>query len=227
MEGEDEMGYKWSWNVIVRSFPLLLAGAGLTIRLTCIAVGMGILIGTFVGIGRVSKNKFIFTLSSIYVNFIRGTPLLVQLYLFYFGLPALLGFPIPPFPAAILSMSINSGAYVAEIVRAGIQSIDQGQMEAARSLGMTYHQAMKYVIIPQTFKRIIPPLGNEFIAMLKDSSIVSVIALEELVRKGYLVMGRTFRSFEVWTAVAFLFLFMTFPIAQLVNFAERRLKQND
>lgn len=221
------MDYTWSWSAIIQSLPMLLAGARLTIRLTCIAVGMGIIIGTFVGIGRISKNKLIYTLSSVYVHFIRGTPLLVQLYLFYFALPALLGFPIPPLPAAIISMSINSGAYVAEIVRAGIQSIDRGQMEAARSLGMTYQQGMRFIIIPQTFKRIVPPLGNEFIALLKDSSIVSVIALEELVRKGYIIMGRTFRSFEIWTAVAFLFLFMTLPITQLVNYAERRLKKID
>ncbi|NLW55144.1 MAG: amino acid ABC transporter permease [Firmicutes bacterium] len=221
------MKYVWSWKVIVQSFPMLLAGAGLTIRLTCIAVGMGILIGTFFGIGRVAKNRLIYGLSSVYVNFIRGTPLLVQLYLVYFGIPALIGTHIDPMLAAIITMSVNSGAYVAEIVRAGIQSISRGQMEAARSLGMTYGQAMTYVIIPQTFKRIIPPLGNEFIALLKDSSIVSVIALEELVRKGYLISGRTFRSFEIWTAVAFMFLFMTLPITQLVNYTERKLKKGD
>ncbi|NLY91448.1 MAG: amino acid ABC transporter permease [Firmicutes bacterium] len=220
------MDYSWDWSVVIRFLPVLLEGALLTLELTCIAVGMGILIGTFAGIGRVSKNKLIFSVSSIYVNFIRGTPMLVQLYLVYFGLPAYFG-PIPPKMAAIITLSVNSGAYVAEIVRAGIQSIDRGQLEAARSLGMTYSQAMRYVLIPQTFKRIIPPLGNEFIAMLKDSSIVSVIALEELVRKGSMIAGRTFRSFEIWTAVALLFLFMTFPITQLVNFAERRLKQND
>ena len=220
------MDYIWDWSVVVQFFPVLLEGAALTLELTCIAVSMGILIGTFVGIGRTSNNKIIYTLSAAYVNFIRGTPMLVQLYLVYFGLPAYFG-PIPPMIAAIITLSVNSGAYVAEIVRAGIQSIDRGQLEAARSLGMTYRQAMGYVLIPQTFKRIIPPLGNEFIAMLKDSSIVSVIALEELVRKGTMIAGRTFRSFEIWIAVALLFLFMTLPITQLVNYPERRLKQND
>jgi polar amino acid transport system permease protein len=220
------MDYTWDLSVIVRFFPVLLKGAALTLELTCIAVAIGILIGTFIGIGRVSKQIGIYTLSSAYVNFIRGTPMLVQLYLVYFGLPAYFG-PIPPRMAAIITLSVNSGAYVAEIVRAGIQSLDRGQLEAARSLGMTYPQAMRYVLIPQTFKRIVPPLGNEFIALLKDSSIVSVIALEELVRKGSMIAGRTFRSFEIWTAVAFLYLFMTLPITRLVNFAERRLKQND
>ncbi|HEY8391410.1 MAG TPA: amino acid ABC transporter permease [Capillibacterium sp.] len=220
------MDYIWDWSVVFRFLPVLLEGALLTLELTCITVGMGILIGTFVGIGRISKNKLIFALSSIYVNFIRGTPMLVQLYLVYFGLPSYIG-RIEAKTAAIITLGVNSGAYVAEIVRAGIQSIDRGQLEAARSLGMTYSQAMRYVLIPQTFKRIIPPLGNEFIAMLKDSSIVSVIALEELVRKGSMIAGRTFRPFEIWTAVALLFLFMTFPITQLVNYTERRLKKND
>jgi len=221
------MDYTWNWDVIFRSLPMLAQGAWLTVRLTCISVGVGILIGTFVGMGRVSQKKIIFGICSAYVHFIRGTPLLVQLYLIYFALPAILGFPVPPITAAITAMSMNSGAYVAEIVRAGIQSIDRGQMEAARSLGMTYQEAMTYIIIPQTFKRIIPPLGNEFIAMLKDSSLVSVIALEELVRKGYIIMGRTFKSFEVWTAVALLFLLITLPVSALVNYTERRLKAGD
>lgn len=221
------MDYTWSWDVVFSSLPVLAQGAWMTIRLTCIAVGLGILIGTFLGMGRVSSVKIIFGLSSSYVHFIRGTPLLVQLFFIYYALPIVLGRHVPPFAAAIVAMSLNSAAYVAEIVRAGIQSIDRGQMEAARSLGMTYQQAMLHIIIPQTFKRIIPPLGNEFIAMLKDSSLVSAIALEELVRKGQIIYGRTYKSFEVWTAVALFFLLMTLPITALVNYTERRMKAGD
>jgi polar amino acid transport system permease protein len=121
-------------------------------------------------------------------------------------------------------MGINSGAYVAEIVRAGIQSIDRGQTEAARSLGLTSSQTMQYIIFPQAFRRIIPPLGNEFIAMLKDSSLVSVIALEDLLRKGQVVITRTFRPFEVYTVVALIYLVMTFVISKLVSWSERKLK---
>ncbi len=124
-------------------------------------------------------------------------------------------------------MSINSGAYIAEIVRAGIQSIDRGQTEAARSLGLTAGQSMRYVIFPQAIRRIIPPLGNEFIAMLKDSSLVSVIALEELLRKGQVVITRTFRPFEVYMVVAIIYLIMTLAISRLVSWSERKLRVVD
>jgi len=152
---------------------------------------------------------------------------LVQLFLVYFGLPSLIGKPVPPLTAAIVAMGINSGAYVAEIVRAGIQSIDKGQMEAAQSLGLTYAQAMRYVVFPQAFRRIIPPLGNEFIALLKDSSLVSVIALEDLLRKGQVVITRTFRPFEVYMVVALIYLIMTLAISRLVAWSEKRLKVVD
>ena len=123
---------------------------------------------------------------------------------------------------ALLAFGINSGAYVAEIFRAGIQSIDKGQMEAGRSLGMTWAQTMRYIIMPQAFKRIIPPLGNEFIAMLKDSSLVSVIGFEELTRRGQLIIARTYASFEIWMAVAIIYLIMTFAVARFTGYLERR-----
>lgn len=195
----------------------------MTLRLTTLAVFFGIIIGTFVGIARVSKGRLISLLAAVYVDFLRGTPLLVQIFLIHMGLPQLIGSPVPPYISALSALSINSGAYVAEIIRAGIQSIHRGQMEAARSLGMSYAQAMRYVILPQAFRRIIPPLGNEFIALLKDSSLVSVIAMEELVRKGQIVIGRTFRPFEIWTMVAIMYLVMTVSISRLVAFTEKKL----
>jgi polar amino acid transport system permease protein len=142
-------------------------------------------------------------------------------------MPLVLGQRIDPFVAAITACSINSGAYIAEIFRAGIQSIDKGQTEAGRSLGMTWAQTMHYIILPQAFKRIIPPLGNEFIAMLKDSSLVSVIGFEELTRRGQLVIARTYGAFEIWLTVAFLYLIMTLTISRLVNVLERRYSIND
>lgn len=201
----------------------MLQGAWMTLRLTTLAVFFGIIIGTFVGIARVSKGRLISLLAAVYVDFLRGTPLLVQIFLIHMGLPQLIGSPVPPYISALSALSINSGAYVAEIIRAGIQSIHRGQMEAARSLGMSYAQAMRYVILPQAFRRIIPPLGNEFIALLKDSSLVSVIAMEELVRKGQIVIGRTFRPFEIWTMVAIMYLVMTVSISRLVAFTEKKL----
>ncbi len=217
------------------SLPPLLLGALMTLFLTIVAVFNGIVIGTFTGVARVVHNKIINMLTGIYVDFIRGTPLLVQIFMIHFGSPPLLGMlfnngqPIPlnPFLSALLALSINSGAYVAEIIRAGIQSIDKGQMEAARSLGMTYRQSMRYVILPQALKRVIPPLGNEFIAMLKDSSLVSVIGMEELVRKAQVIVTRSYRPTETWLEVGLLFLLMTIPFTRIVARLERRLKVND
>ncbi|NLS45625.1 MAG: amino acid ABC transporter permease [Firmicutes bacterium] len=215
------------FSIIPGIIPALLLGTRLTVELAVIAVAIGLAIGSFVGIGRVGSRRIVRTITGIYVDFIRGTPLLVQLFLVYFGLPQLIGRPVPPFTAAIAAMGINSGAYVAEIVRAGIQSIDKGQMEAARSIGLTSPQAMRYIIFPQAFRRIIPPLGNEFIAMLKDSSLVSVIALEELLRKGQVIITRTFRPFEIYMVVALIYLIMTLIISRLVAWSEKRLKVVD
>ena len=215
------------FSIIPGIMPALLLGTRLTVELAVIAVAIGLIIGSFAGIARVGGNRMARIITSVYVDFIRGTPLLVQLFLVYFGLPTLIGRPVPPFVAAITAMGVNSGAYIAEIVRAGIQSVDRGQMEAARSLGLTYSQSMRYIIFPQALRRIIPPLGNEFIAMLKDSSLVSVIALEELLRKGQVVITRTFRPFEVYMVVALIYLAMTLAISRLVAWSERRLRVVD
>lgn len=217
------------------SLPALLMGALMTLFLTVVAVFNGILIGTLAGVARVIHNKIINICSGVYVDFIRGTPLLVQIFMIHFGSPPLLGMlfnngqPIPlnPFLSALLALSINSGAYVAEIIRAGIQSIDKGQMEAARSLGMTYRQSMQHIILPQALKRVIPPLGNEFIAMLKDSSLVSVIGMEEIVRKAQVIVTRSYRPTETWLEVGMIFLVMTIPFTRIVARLERRLKVND
>lgn len=211
-----------NFDLMARSLPLLLAGAGITVEITAMSVALGLIIGCMVGIGRLCTIKPLRWLANIYVDFIRGTPLLVQIFLVYFALPGITGSRVDPYFAAISACSINSGAYIAEIFRAGIQSIDKGQMEAGRSLGMTWVQTMRYIIMPQAFKRIIPPLGNEFIAMLKDSSLVSVIGFEELTRRGQLIIARTYASFEIWMAVAIIYLIMTFAVARIVGILERR-----
>ena len=211
-----------NFELIVNALPLLLAGAAITVEITALSVGFGLLIGMIVGVAKLVPIKPIRYLATVYVNFIRGTPLLVQIFLTYFALPGIIGQRVDPFFAAICACSINSGAYIAEIFRAGIQSIDQGQMEAGRSLGMSWTQTMRYIIMPQAFKRIIPPLGNEFIAMLKDSSLVSVIGFEELTRRGQLIIARTYASFEIWFAVAVIYLIMTLAVAQFVSVMERR-----
>ena len=218
-----------SFNVdlAVSAIPLLLMGALVTVKITAISVGLGIVIGLFVGIARIAHSRILRLLAAIYVGFLRGTPLLVQIFLIYFALPIVTGRHMDPFVAAIASCSINSGAYVAEIFRAGIQSIDAGQMEAGRSLGMTWGQTMRYIIVPQAFKRVIPPLGNEFIALLKDSSLVSVIGFEELTRRGQLVIARTYGSLEIWTCVAIIYLLMTVTISRFVAYLERRCRIDD
>ena len=217
----------FNFDLVVNSFPLLLVGAGVTIKITALSVALGVVIGLFVGIARISRIKLLRVLAAIYVDFFRGTPLLVQIFLVYFALPVITGQRVDPFVAAIGSCGINSGAYVAEIFRAGIQSIDKGQMEAGRSLGMTWVQTMRYIIVPQAFKRVIPPLGNEFIALLKDSSLVSVIGFEELTRRGQLIIAKTYGSLDIWLSVAVIYLAMTLTISRFVAYLERRYKTDD
>jgi polar amino acid transport system permease protein len=225
--------------------PIILLGARSTVSITLIAVTLGCVIGLFAGIARLARNRAVRLLATAYVDFFRGTPLLVQIFMVYFGLPQVADsfqhylmatFSIPqiwqsthinPFPAAIISTSLNSGAYIAEIFRAGVQSIERGQMEAARSLGMTHAQAMRFVILPQAFKRVIPPLGNEFVAMLKDTSLLSVIGFEEMARRGQMLIALTYKPFQIWTTVALIYLLMTFVISRFVDYLERRLKTGD
>lgn len=202
--------------------PILILGAGVTIEITAFSVAVGFFIGLFVGIARISQFKVLRVLAAIYADCIRGTPLLVQIFLIYFALPMVIGQRVEPFIAAVAACGINSGAYVSEIFRAGIQAIDIGQMEAGRSLGMTWWQTMYSIILPQAIRNILPPLGNEFIAMLKDSSLVSVIGFEELTRRGQLIIAQTYGSFEIWMTVAILYLIMTLAISRIVSLLEKR-----
>ena len=217
----------FDFSLIWNSLPLLLAGAGVTIEITAIAVGLGFVFGLITSVCRLSGVKILNILAVCYVNIIRGTPLLVQIFLIYFALPMIIGERINPFVAAVAACSVNSGAYVAEIFRAGIQSVDKGQMEAGRSLGLSWMQTMRYIILPQAFKHVIPPLGNEFISMTKETSLVSVIGFEELTRRGQLIIAKTYGSFEIGLTVAFIYLVMTFTIAQLVSYLERRFATDD
>ncbi len=218
---------KFDFDLAVNSFPVLLVGALVTIKITAISVALGVVIGLVVGVARISQVKPLRLLAMAYIDFLRGTPLLVQIFLIYFALPVISGQRVDPFFAAITACSINSGAYVAEIFRSGIQSIDKGQMEAGRSLGMTWLQTMWHIILPQAVKRVIPQIGNEFIALLKDSSLVSVIGFEELTRSGQLIIARTYGSLEIWPCVAIIYLVMTLSISQLVAYLERRFRTDD
>jgi len=217
----------------------------LTIIITVLSVSIGCVFGLIAGLSRLSGNRLLRLLATAYVDFFRGTPLLVQILIVYFGTPVLLqdvqgflvenyGMPklidnyaMPRIVAAVIACSLNSGAYIAEIFRAGVQSIERGQMEAARSLGMTHRQAMRYVILPQAFKRVIPPLGNEFIALMKDTSLLSVIGIIELTKSGMLVVAWSYEAFAIYLTVAFIYLAMTFTLSRIVDYLERRLKTGD
>ena len=217
----------FNFDLVVSSVPLLLMGAGITIKITVLSVALGILIGLFMWIARICRIRLFRMIAAVYVDFFRGTPLLVQIFLVYFALPLLTGQRSDPYVAAISACGLNSGAYVAEIFRSGIQSIDKGQMEAGRSLGMTWVQTLRYIVVPQAFKRVIPQLGNEFIALLKDSSLVSVIGFEELTRRGQLIIAKTYASVEIWTCVAIIYLVMTLTISRFVAYLEWRCKTDD
>ncbi|MBW7570042.1 amino acid ABC transporter permease [Succinivibrio faecicola] len=210
------------FEFVKNSLWLLLTGAIVTLEITLVAVSFGVLIGLFVGMAELSSYRLLRIPAKVYVDIIRGTPLLVQIFIIYFALPNIINMRIEPYIAAVVACSINSGAYVAEIFRSGIQSIDKGQFEAGRSLGLTWSQTMKMIVVPQAFRRTIPQLGNEFIAMLKDSSLVSVIGFEELTRKGQLIIAATYRSFEIWAAVAVIYLVMTLTISRFVSYLEKK-----
>jgi arginine/lysine/histidine/glutamine transport system substrate-binding/permease protein len=198
-------------NLLLQRLP---QGAIITLTLTAFSVFFGLLGGSLIAFGLISQNEILKNILRLYVEFFRGTPMLVQLFIIYFGLPALfkgigLEWSLDRFPAAIIALSLNVAAYLAEIIRGGIQSIDKGQWEACQSLGMNTWQTMKEVIMPQAFRRILPPLGNEFITLIKDTSLVAVIGFSELFRQGQLIVSTTYQAFEVYLAVAFVYLILT------------------
>lgn len=199
-----------------------LGGAWVTIEITALSIAFGMVIGLFTGLMKLSKSKILYAVATAYIDFFRGTPLFVQILLLYFGILPMI-FDNGPFISAIIACSLNSGAYVAEIVRAGIQAVDKGQMEAARSLGMNTKKAMTYVILPQAFKIVIPPLINEFIALLKDTSLVSMIAAAELTYRADLVFATTYEATWVWGSVAIIYFIITKTLSIIGDVVERRL----
>lgn len=229
------------------TFNFLKEGLKWTILITVVSYLVAMVLGLIAGLGRVSKNPVIYTIATLYVEVVRGIPMLVQLLyvafvlvplgvdviniigrVLHFSVMANLNIQdVDTTARGIIGLSFGYGAYSAEIFRAGIQSIERGQMEAARSLGMTYIQAMRYVILPQAIRRVLPPLGNDFIAMLKDSSLLSALAVRELTQLGKLNRARTFLTFETWNTVAFLYLSMTLVLSLGVQVLERRLSVDE
>ncbi|TXT42037.1 MAG: polar amino acid transport system permease protein [Spirochaetes bacterium] len=209
-------------NPYLRILAFVPDGLVATFSVTIISIVFSLIIGLFAGLGRISRNTLVNMIATVYVEIIRGIPLLVQLFYIYYALGPLLRLQGPP--AAILAMSICYGAYMGEIFRAGIQAIPKGQMEAALALGMSRSLAMRKIVIPQTVKIILPPIGNEFIALLKDSSLVSILAVSDLLRRGREYASTSFRYFESYTVIALIYLVMTLFFSRLVAYMEEKLR---
>ena len=229
-----------NFSFLSRYWSLYLIGAQNTILLALIAVMLGTCFGLVIAMCRISKNKAFRFIGTAYVEFIRGTPLLVQLYIIYYGLQAvgirfpdipfmtaLLGINFSDFMSGVITMGMNSAAYVCEIFRSGIQSVDVGQMEAGRSLGLSYGKTLQHIIIPQAVRNVLPALGNEFVVVIKESSIVSIIGIADLMYKANTVRGNTFQPFEPLLVAAVVYFLMTFPLSKLLAYIERRMRTHD
>ncbi len=209
-------------RAVVENWPLLLEGYAMTVVVSLLAMALSLVLGTVVAGLRTSTLRPLRWLGTAYVELFRNTPLLIQLYFYFFGLTRL-GLRLSAFQAGVAALAIYTGAYVAEVVRSGVLSVDRGQRDAARALGLSYLQTQRHVVLPQAIRTVLPPLGNLGIALIKNSALVSSIALADLLYVSDLVQSRTFRTFEVFTAVIVFYLSLTLPLALLVSRLERRL----
>ncbi|WP_028585735.1 amino acid ABC transporter permease [Desulfogranum mediterraneum] len=196
-------------------------GILITFQVTIMSILLAIVIGLLTGLGRISENRLINLAASLYVEVVRGIPLLVQLFYIYFALGRLVR--VPDIVAAVVAMAVCYGAYMGEVIRAGIKSIDFGQTEASLSLGFNRRQTMAYVILPQAWRTILPPVGNEFIALLKDTSLVSILAVSDILRRGREFAAESFNYFETYTMIALIYLLITLILSKLISIMEHRL----
>lgn len=210
------------FQYLVTSIPFFIRAAAVTVELTVAALVIGMVIGLVFALMKISGRRFLRYIADTYITIIRGTPLIVQLFAIYFGLASIVDFG--SFWSAAIALAVHNGAYIAEILRGGIQSIDRGQMEAARSLGMSYSLAMRRIILPQAFKRIVPPLGNQFIIGLKDSSLAAFVTMEELFGVSMRLASTHYAELQFYTIAGLYYLVLVIVFTFLVNFLERRLK---
>ena len=215
--------FDFAYHVMWESVPMLLGGLKYTLIITAGGLFFGFILGAATGLMKLSRYKILSRIAGIYIETIRGTPLMVQVMFLYFGLPLALGMRIPPLTASIVAISVNAGAYIAEVVRGAVQSIEKGQVEAGRSIGLSRHLTMLYIIWPQAFRRMIPPLGNQFIISLKDTSLLVVIGMGELTRTGQEIIADNFRAFEVWLTVAIIYLIITRTLSYGLSYVEKRV----
>jgi polar amino acid transport system permease protein len=213
------------WDVVTNNWGLLMKGLLITLELSAFALLLSIPLGILLGLCRVSKNRILSSIAVSYVEFIRGVPLLVLLMWMYFVLGKFL--KLGPFWSGVLALGLFSAAFIAEIVRAGIQAIPRGQMEAARSSGMTSMQAMRFIILPQAFRKVVPPMASQFITLIKDSSLVSVISVVDLTQVAKNLVATSFKALEVWTSIAIIYFCITFFLSQIINRLERRYRVSD
>ncbi|MGG5252192.1 amino acid ABC transporter permease [Neobacillus sp. SM06] len=211
-------------NIIAAALPMLLKGLQVTVYIFIIAILLGFLIGLIMALFRLSPIKILNWIAKVYVDAIRGTPFIVQLFFIYFGVNSLHLVSLDNMTAGIITVAINAGAYFAEIIRAGIQSIDKGQTEAARSIGLTSSQAMRYVILPQAFRRMLPTITNQSIISLKDTSLLSVIGIADLTQQGQIQASATFEAFKIWLAVGVIYFIVIYLLSLLANFVERKFE---
>lgn len=210
---------------VITSLPFLIKATGITILLAVVSMSIGLVLGLFTALMRISKNKLLYNIASVYVSAIRGTPLLVQIYLVYFGLPQI-GITLGALVSGIIALSLNSGAYLSESFRAAILSVDKGQMEAGNSIGMTNGQAMRRIILPQSIRTAIPTIGNAYIGLIKDTSLVSVITVTELLYQTTLIVAKTFKPLTLYTAAAVIYWVVCTFFVILLNRLEKRASRH-
>ncbi len=211
-----------SIDVIVRNLPYLMEGFKVTLYLAAISIVLSFFLGTFLGMARIAKSALIRIPATVYIEVVRGTPLIMVIFWIFFLLPIVVGHSIEPFTSAVAAFVIFTSAYIAEIVRAGIQSIPAGQVEAALSSGLNYWQTMRHVVLPQAITKMIPPLVGQFIALFKDTSLAYIIGVLELTRRATIVNNREFRSFEIFTCVALIYFVVCYGMSRYAKFLEKR-----
>jgi glutamine transport system permease protein len=211
-------------DIISAALPMLLKGLQVTLYIFVIAIILGFFIGLVIALFRLAPIKILNWIAKVYVDAIRGTPFIVQLFFIYFGVNSLQVVSLNSTTAGIITVAINAGAYFAEIIRAGIQSIDKGQTEAARSIGFTGAQTMRYVVLPQAFRRMLPTITNQSIISLKDTSLLSVIGIADLTQQGQIQASATFEAFKIWLVVGIIYFIIIYLLTMLANFIERRIQ---
>ena len=217
-----ESQFQFDWQAAIDSIPFLAKGIPYTLMISFGGLVIGFLLGIFFGLLSINKHWYFRWPATAYIEIFRGTPILVQVLFIFYGLPDLVGGPIDPLIAGIAAIALNSGAYISEVVRGGVQSIDRGQTEAGLSLGLSRTQSFWSIVWPQAFRRMIPPLGNQAIVSIKDTSLFSVIGVGELVRQGQVYIANTFTAFEVYFVVALMYLAITLSLSMVLRYLEKR-----